>query len=261
MTCDNTSINQQPIYPGIMAHVPGSHAAMGHKVALSLTKKPVMAGMGMSNAKQEFQAFMDKYRAKYGRSRPVTTVNLGTGNWDLTAMVHDSEKYWDLVHETMAKKKTSPERIEIVVFKNSVRHQDKPYPDDVWEYLEFMEDHLANMTSHLPNLKMLFVLSAVYSGYASVSAPRHEPWAFREGLAVDEFVRDHWNMTEPWITWGPYYWANGLEPRDDGLTWKCTDFMAKDGVHPGTGAKVKTADMLMRFFEQYPWFTGVSNGV
>jgi hypothetical protein len=211
-----------------------------------------MAGLGMSNAKQQFAALMNAYRLKYGRKRPMTTVNLGTGNWDLRMMVEEEDEYEQLLLNTLVKKKATAKQIQIAVFKNSIRFQEQDYPADVNQYVEYMERYRKFLIRVFPNLKLLFVLFPVYSGYASGSAPRHEPFVFREGLAVNEFVRRHYGEVEPWIGFGPYYWANGLVPRADDLIWKCEHFITRDGVHPSALGLEKTTEMLMRFFENSP---------
>lgn len=38
-------------------------------------------------------------------------------------------------------------------------------------------------------------------------------------------------ITAPWMAWGPYLWADGINPREDALSWKCCDFWDDDGMH------------------------------
>jgi hypothetical protein len=62
----------------------------------------------------------------------------------------------------------------------------------------------------------------------------------------------------PWMTWGPYEWANGLLGRSDGLVWSCQE-MTSDGVHPSSAIGVeKDANILLNFFKSddttAPWF-------
>lgn len=272
--CTGTKTENDPLYHSIMVPLPEKHIAIGREVASAIERlnpagqvsgsgRIVLAGGGMSNAKKQFDAFSNAYRDKYGRGRPATLVNLGTGNWPLNDMMDKKSEYRKLMLDTMVKKKVTPEQVQIFLFKNSIRFQDKEYPDDVNEYMGYLEEYREFLIDLFPNLRMWFVLAPVYSGYASKVAPRQEPFVFREGLAVDEFVRRHDRETRPWIGWGPYYWNNGIEARGDGLVWNCKDFMVKDGVHPSTDGLKKTTDMLMRFFENSPvtgWFKGVEIG-
>ena len=61
----------------------------------------------------------------------------------------------------------------------------------------------------------------------------------------------------PWIAWGPYFWASGPIPRNDGLTWLSTDFSASDGTHPGPSGITKVASQMMFWYLSSsftPWF-------
>lgn len=268
--CNGTITENSPLYPSIWVPMPQYHLDIGRLVADGIVRlnpagqeasngRKVLAGLGMSNQKQQFAALMEAYRLKYGRSRPTSTVNLGTGNWSLDMMIHQMEEYRQLLLDTMIKKRVTREQVQIILFKNSIRFQDKAYPNDVNEYVGYLEILRNFFIELFPNLAMWFQLYPVYSGYASSSAPRHEPFVFREGIAVDEFIKRHYGQTEPWIGPGPHYWANGLQPRaGDELIWKCDNFAVKDGVHPSALGLKQTTDMLMRFFEQSPvtgWFT------
>ncbi|HEY1679452.1 MAG TPA: hypothetical protein VGG04_17180, partial [Candidatus Sulfotelmatobacter sp.] len=65
-------------------------------------------------------------------------------------------------------------------------------------------------------------------------------------------------VVAPWMSWGPYYWSNGMLGRNDGLIWDCEDFSA-DGTHPSsTYGQLKVASPLLAFLKTddttTPWY-------
>jgi hypothetical protein len=131
------------------------------------------------------------------------------------------------------------------------------------------------LSTRYPNLKMVFLSSQIYGGYASTPL-NPEPYAYESGFAVKWLVEAQINQmdgqgidsqagdldygaTTPWLAWGPYFWADGLIPRSDGLTWECND-LAADGTHPSGAGRLKVSGLLLDFFLNspfsQPWFTG-----
>jgi hypothetical protein len=133
-----------------------------------------------------------------------------------------------------------------------------------------------------PNLKLAFISSRIFAGYASIDLSP-EPYAFEYGFSTQFLMQAQINQisngtvdptagdlnyndgTSPWIAWGPYLWANGSTPRADGLVWcngqtaaPCNgevDFQS-DGTHPNTTGQQKVAAMLTSFFLNSPYTKG-----
>lgn len=86
-----------------------------------------------------------------------------------------------------------------------------------------------------PNLKQVFVTSRTYGGYASGAhgCLNPEPFAYEEGFAVQRLILSQINRTAdgysgnvrypedtPWVDWGPYLWASGVnQSPGSGLIW------------------------------------------
>jgi len=111
-----------------------------------------------------------------------------------------------------------------------------------------------------------------YMGYSNgVVNLVPEPLGYETGFAVKNAIQDQVNgnanlnydpsvgpVLAPWIDWGPYYWANGLLPRSDGLVWTCQDYV-QDGTHPSNPVgEIKVATQLLNFLKAAdtatPWF-------
>ena len=53
----------------------------------------------------------------------------------------------------------------------------------------------------------------------------------------------------PWLSWGPYLWANGDKPRQDGYSYKFTDYRANDHMHHSDDGIRKIGHVLLDFFK------------
>jgi hypothetical protein len=129
------------------------------------------------------------------------------------------------------------------------------------------------MKTRYPNLQLVYLSSRSYGGYAGI-ALSPEPYAYEYGFSVKWLVQAQIDQQRtgtidpragdldpesvaPWIAWGPYFWADGLNPRSDGLIWTREDF-EDDGTHKSRLGEEKEASMMLAFFKQEPtarlWF-------
>jgi len=133
-----------------------------------------------------------------------------------------------------------------------------------------------------PNLKLAFLSTRIYAGYATDTLSP-EPYAYEYGFSAKWFIEaqinqirtgtvdpvagdlNYNNSTAPWVAWSAYIWADGPNPRSDGLVWcdgqvpaPCNsevDFQS-DGTHPSSTGIHKVANMLISFFSSSPYTTG-----
>ena len=126
-----------------------------------------------------------------------------------------------------------------------------------------------------PNIQQVFVSSRIYAGYANTfgNPLNPEPFAYELGFSVKWLIEAQINQIRtgtidptagtldyshsPWIAWGPYPWANGPNPRSDGLKWLDSDYRANECTHPGLSAEQKVGRLLLQFMKSSPytgWF-------
>ena len=111
------------------------------------------------------------------------------------------------------------------------------------------------LRTKFPQLKLIYVSSRTYGGYSEMDLSL-EPIAYESAFAVKWLIEERINHPNPdrsipWVSWGPYLWADGLTPRGDGLLWERSDF-EPDGVHPSAQGALKVGTKLFEFFESDP---------
>jgi hypothetical protein len=57
------------------------------------------------------------------------------------------------------------------------------------------------------------------------------------------------DVKAPWLSWGPYLWANGSRKRADGFAYEEADFTANDLTHLTTTGQDKVGRLMLRFFQ------------
>jgi len=138
-----------------------------------------------------------------------------------------------------------------------------PFPLDAQNLQSELKSIVQALRAHYPNLRLLYLSSSPYAGYAA-----GEPYAFETGFAVKGLIEAQiqgdlnlsYNAAKaPWMSWGPYLWADGTNARADGLAWSCSDFQ-DDGAQLSVDGANKVAGMLLDFFKgdltTRPWFVG-----
>src|SRR5207245_4250048 len=122
-----------------------------------------------------------------------------------------------------------------------------------------------------PSAKLVYLSSRTYGGYAT-SKLNPEPYAFESGLSVQWLIGEQLKGNEalnfdpkkgkvgaPWLSWGPYLWANGATKRADGFFYNEADFSPSDGTHLSSDGVRKVGEHMLQFFKMDSttrvWFT------
>ncbi len=238
------------------------------------------ASLGMSNTTQEFAPVLDLFANDDSVNPRVVVVNGARGGLIADLWAETDGEAWDHFANRLDQAGITPEQLQVVWMKVVARTSHlRDFPQGPLTAMGFMQQALRNLKDQYPNVKMVFLSSRTYGGYA-ITPLNPEPLAFEHGFSVKWLVESQLagdpgmsfiQSEVPWLSWGPYLWANGVgvdeieggEPgRLDGLEWLCEDFEASDRTHPAPAGEVKVAELLFNWLKQdccsAPWFLGAS---
>jgi hypothetical protein len=279
---------QGGLYPGGSNVPPVAHANAGFQLAHSITTldasgqpdangRIVLISVGMSNTTIEFSTFKPMADADPAKNSKLVIVDGAQGGMSADRIsdlsLSSAQQYWQTVDQRLSAAGVMPAQVQIAWVKEADPGPTQAFPDDALK----LKDELANIARILktryPNIRLAYYSSRIYAGYAS-STLNPEPFAYQSGLAVKWLIEDQINgstdlnfdpsrgsVKAPWLSWGPYMWADGTTPRNDGLTWVCSDFQS-DGTHPASSGAQKVAQILLNFFKSdvtTTWFLNPAN--
>ncbi|MBA3656077.1 MAG: hypothetical protein H0W69_01850 [Gemmatimonadaceae bacterium] len=253
--------------------------------------KYVLISIGMSNTTQEWCSqgsglpcdqwtFMGAAQADPAVNRStLVMVNGAAGGQDAVMWASASDANYDRIRDTrLAPLGLSEKQVQIAWVKlaNKAPTQSLPSPNaDAYIFMQYLGDVARSLKQRYPNLQQIFLSSRIYGGYATTNQ-NPEPYAYEGGFSVKWVIEaqivqqrtgtmsaragnlSYSSGAAPWLAWGPYLWADGMQKRSDGLTWAASDFVS-DGTHPSQSGETKVAGMLLSFFKNSVytrcWFT------
>lgn len=235
----------------------------------------VMLGLGISTIEVEMDAFVPMANGDPEKNPSVLVINGAEPHASATDFASMSSLYWDtLINDIIPNAGASPNQVVAVLFEDIDKSPKGTYPKDDVQLQSELESVAQNILSFFPNVKMLFYQPRAYSGFSNgVSTVDPEPYVYEQGFAIRGAIEDQINglpslnynpangpVMAPWLSWGPYTWANGMIPNSSGLAYSCQDFIgSNDGHHPSQkyGAP-KIAAQFLNFFKTspltVPWF-------
>ena len=227
----------------------------------SISGKIGFVCIGMSNASREFSRFIRLAGADSRTNPGLCMVDAARNGATATDIAMPAGEYWTHVDAQLQHSEISPAQIQIVWLKSALGHESPGFPEKARQLQEALRSIVEILRTKFTQLKLIYLSSRIYGGYSETDLSP-EPIAYETAFAVKWLIEERINNANadrrrPWISWGPYLWADGLTPRSDGLVWERSDF-EPDGVHPSAEGALKVATRLFEFFERDPiaqsWF-------
>lgn len=236
----------------------------------STNGKIVLLSIGMSNTRAEFSQFIAVAERDPEISPHIVIINGAQGgqaasDWADPDQRHRKEKpsAWLQLDRHLESAGVSLQQVQVVWIKHAERLPAKlgEFPAHARTLKENLVTILNMLKTRFPNLRIVFLSSRTYAGYATTPL-NPEPYAYESAFAVRWIIQEQINgdpklnydlrlsdAVAPLLLWGPYLWADGPNPRKaDGLTWKRGDF-ANDGTHPSISGREKVASLLLGFLK------------
>jgi hypothetical protein len=210
--------------------------------------KIVLLSIGMSNATAEFSAFKRASDRDPQVNANLVVVDGAQDGFD-AAKIIKRPSYWDTADARLEAEGVSANQVQAVWLKEAIAGEKRAFPRDMKALQKDLRVIIRTMRFRYPNLKIVYVSSRTYGGYA-ITGLNPEPAAYDGAYAVRAVIQDRMSgkLKGPWIAWGPYLWTDGVAGRTDGLQWMCDD-VENDGTHPSKTGVQKVVTMLTTFFK------------
>lgn len=263
------------LYGGGKNEPPKNHLEAAMKEAakiqpLDADGKPSKGGkigllsVGMSNTTQEYSRFKQIADADSAKSPSVVIVDGAQGGQTGLRWADMRSPLWTEVDSRLSRAGVSPQQVQVAWMKQAeagpAQHGD--FPKHAKQLQDSLVKSLANLKQKFPNLRIVYLSSRIYAGYATTGL-NPEPYAYEEAFTMRWLIQDQiagkpelnfdaakGAVKSPLLLWGPYLWADGETPRKaDGLIYKREDLRDSDGTHPTDTGRQKVADLLLKFLK------------
>jgi hypothetical protein len=195
-----------------------------------------------------------------GKNPKLTIVDGAVGGMTAARIANPKADYWTTVDQRLKAAGASREQVQIAWIKEADAQPTQGFPSYARTLQSELKQIVQLMHERFPNLKLVYLSSRTYGGYATTRL-NPEPYAYESGFSVKWLIEEQLKgdpalnfdpkkgeVKAPWLSWGPYLWANGTTKRADGFSYDESDF-GGDGTHPSESGRRKVADLLLQFFK------------
>ena len=224
-----------------------------------------MMSVGMSNTHGAFEGFLDTIAGDASIATDLVLVDGGIGGQGAQLWAQANHNAWTILDERVAAAGLTNAQVQVAWMKHQVNgDMIAEFPGGAADLRDILGEIVRVAKQRFPNLRLVYFSSRTYGHY---SGDERGQSAYETGWSVKWLVEDQIDgdpdlafegddAPAPWISWGPYLWADGEGPdqvaggvpgRSDGLEWNCADY-SNDGVHPSQSGRLKSGGMLAEFF-------------
>lgn len=227
--------------------------------------KIVMIGVGASNPRTEFNAFIERVDTFSAKRSPLFVVNTCIGGQGIQKMNNTADNYWKQAEHTLDSLGPTPEQVQIAwIETDNTQTADTAFPSAPLGLVNDYLTLLKTLRTLYPNLKICYLTARGYSGYvdptgADVGKGLLFPRDYYNGWTIKWLIENQIanksgyaysgaSAEIPFITWGSYQWADGKNKRSDGLYWDCMIDIGPDGLHLTSAGEQKSGAMIFSDF-------------
>ena len=277
---------QGGLYPDGKNERPAAHEAAGLALAKSVQPrdadgkpskdgKIVLLGIGFSNTVQGFNGFMQVAQDDKDINPNVVLVNGADGGMSANMVQNPDDngrgaKYWAAVDDKLkaAGVTRGPGTGHLDQGDQSRTRMRASFRNTFAICKSELTKIVQVLPERFPNAKLVYLSSRTYGGWAEAPPGRvggpgnSEPYSYETGFAVKWLIeqqlkgdaelnydRQTGASKAPWLSWGPYLWANGEIKRKDGFSFQTSDFTDRDQMHHSPHGMTKMGRQLLQFFK------------
>ncbi len=272
------------LYPDGSNTRPPEHEAAGLKIASQIVplnlegeQDPggsiVIISLGMSNTLAEWFPFIDLARRHPDINPSIFFINGAQGGQTAEKWVNVDAPTWGRIDDELARYGLTPAQVQVAWIKQTLTRAGG-FPAKAQELQTALEATVQNLIARYPNIRIAYLSSRTRS-FTYFRGLSPEPVAYETGFSVKWLIEKQimgdpalnydpskGDVKAPYLSWGPYLWIDGGNPRLDGRVWLAED-MTSDCTHPSEQGSNKVAEMLLEFFLSdtvaAPWFLSRTN--
>src|SRR5262245_45129724 len=189
------------LYPDGVNVPPAAHRALALGAATRIVPRNaagqpdpngliVMIAVGMSNTTHEFAVFERNEDADPARNARVVLMDTALGGQTAAIISNPAAMYWTVMQQRLTAMGLTAAQVQVAWLKEA----DAQPPDNFPLHAQALRNELAaianNLHAKFPNLRLCYLSSRIYGGYAQPGSLNPEPQAYESGFAVRWLIED-----------------------------------------------------------------------